>query len=152
MKARKASEKLAQEAAAQATVGHLDGEFRLEAYRQSYLNFRHFDNLRWQVPAIAFVVGGALLNFGRQAQGGLPTPPVLAVYGVFALLCGYLMHRIGWNLRRNNEVLRRYALSFGDDPIPPKPRWKSASLYVEVFLGLVGAASLLPFVAGRFGW
>lgn len=140
-----------EEWAAQEAVRTLDKDFRLAAYHEKHLNFRHFDILRWQVPGIAFAVGGALLSFGPRARSGLPTPAVLAVYGVFALLCAYLMYRVGWNLRRNNVVLRRYALSFGDHSVPPKPRWEGASVYVEIFLGLTGFASLWLSVAGHFG-
>jgi hypothetical protein len=65
-------ERAKQEAAEQEAVNALDREFRLEAYRQKYLNFRHFDILRWQVPGLAFLVGGALLSFGQKGQSGLP--------------------------------------------------------------------------------
>jgi hypothetical protein len=141
-----------EERAAQDAIRTLDKEFRLAAYREKHSNFRHFDILRWQVPGIAFAVGGALLSFAPRAQNGLPIPAVLAVYGVFAVLCWYLMFRVGWNLRRNNVWLRRYSLTFGDDSIPPKPRFKGAAVYVELFLLFVGGASLLLAVSGQFGW
>ena len=139
-----------EERAKQDAVRKLDEEFRRWAYREKYANFRHFDILRWQVPGLAFVVGGALLGFGHQAKTGLPNPAVLVVYGVFAVLCWHLMYRVGWNLRENNRVLWRYSLSFGDDSIPPKPRLRGAALYVEIFLLLVGLGSLALGLVGQF--
>lgn len=123
-----------EDADSQARVRKLDKDFRLAAYREKYATYRHLDALRWQVPGLAFAVGGALLGFAPRAPNGIPVSPVLALYGVFALLCARLMYRVGVNLRANNVVLRRYSLSFADDSIPPPPRGQGASVYVEVFL------------------
>ena len=140
-----------EEKAAQAVVRGLENDFRLAAYSEKYSHYRHLDTLRWQVPGLAFAVGGALLSFAPRPQSGLPSPPVLALYGLFALLCARLMHRVGVNIRANNVVLRRYGLSFGDDSISPPPRWRGASVYIELFLGFVGAVSLAVAACDQFG-
>lgn len=141
-----------EEELAQAAVSALDKEFRLAAYCERYSSYRHLDTLRWQVPGLAFAVGGALLGFAPRPQSGVPRWPVLVLYGLFALLCARLMYRVGVNLRANNVVLRRYGLSFGDDSVPPPPQWQGASVYVELFLCLVGLGSIAVAVCDLAGW
>ena len=141
-----------EEKGAQVAVRGLDKDFRLAAYCEKYSNYRHLDTLRWQVPGLAFAVGGALLSFAPQPSSRIPRWPVLLLYGVFALLCARLMYRVGVNLRANNVVLRRYGLSFGDDSIPPPPRGQGASLYVELFLGIVGGLSVLVAAFDVISW
>jgi hypothetical protein len=140
-----------EERESQDRIRTMDKDFRLDAYRETYTNFRHFDTLRWRVPGIASLVGGALLSFGRRPNE-LPIPGALFAYGSFALLCAFVMHRIGLALQRNNEVLRRYALSFGDYSIPPRfPWWRSAARWIEIFLAIIGVLSL-ALACDLFGW
>jgi hypothetical protein len=128
-------------------VMSLDPTARSTVYQEKYALFRHFDVLQWQVPGLVFAVGGALFGFSPRMANGLPHFLATGVYGLFALAGSYLMHRIRLNLRDNNRVLRRYAMSFGDFAIQPPPRMRSASTLMHRLLFLLGIGSLVLSIA-----
>lgn len=132
----------------QERVAKLTESVRVAVYEQKYTMVRHFDSLRWQIPGLVFAVGGFLIGFAPRTANGLPHYVALFLYSVFALVGSYVMYRIRFNLRKNNEILRRFAISLGDYGILPHPGRKSASTWMHVLLVAVGVASLVLGIYG----
>lgn len=130
-------------------ISKLNESARVAVYEQKYTMMRHFDSLRWQIPGLVFAVGGFLIGFAPRTANGLPHYLALFLYSVFALVGSYVMYRIRYNLRKNTEILRRFAISLGDYGILPPPGMKSASTWMHVLLVAVGIVSL---VLGINGW
>jgi hypothetical protein len=117
-------------------------------YAEKYANFRHFDNLRWQTPALVALVGSAIAAFAQKSQDGLPNRWILFGYGLFAIAGGYTMHRVRASLELNNVVLRRFAIAIGDYYIPKLTKNKiSAAFWVEMLLYGFGIAALIASFA-----
>lgn len=133
----------------QERVSQLPESARMAVYEQKYTMFRHFDSLRWQIPGLVFAVGGFLIGFAPRTTNGLPHYLALFLYSGFALVGSYVMYRIRYNLRKNNRILRRFAISLGDYGILPHPGMESASTWMHVLIVAVGVASL---ALGINGW
>jgi hypothetical protein len=139
----------AAEIAEQDRVRALGLEERTAVYAQKSESFRHFDSLRWQMPGLVFAVGGAIFGFAPRMGNGLPHYLASGMYGLFALAGVFLMYRIRLGLRRNNAILRRFAISLGDYSVRPPTEWASASTVIHGLLAVVGLGSLALSV---YGW
>ena len=111
-----------------------------EIYRQRYETFRHLDRLRWQMLQIAVGVGSlGILAFARS--GREPDWWVFAAVGPMLAMFGVAMLRIGRGINMNNQVLRKAAVTLGDDDIPLYSKWwRSVSSWISfalIGLGLV---------------
>lgn len=121
----------------------VDKEISLTIYHEKYSNFRHFDTMRWQIPSLVFLVAGAVMGFAPKLSNGYPAPWVLIVYGIFVLLCAWLMARISFNMRLNTEALQLIAYRIGDYTIPNSPGKRGAVFWIEKFFWLLGLGSIV---------
>lgn len=121
----------------------IDKEVSITIYREKYSNFRHFDAMRWQIPSLVFLVAGAVMGFAPKLTNGYPAPWVLIVYGVFVVLCAWLMSRISFNMRLNTEALHLIASKIGDHSIPKSPGKRGAVFWIEKFFWLLGFSSIV---------
>ncbi len=115
----------------------------LEIYKEKYANFRHFDTLRWQIPQLVFVVGGAIASFAPRKEESYPPPWLLFLYGPFALLCAWLMRRVSYNMKLNTKILRSIAMRLGDASIPISPGRIGAAYWMEKFIWILGIVALV---------
>lgn len=122
----------------------------LAIYKEKYANFRHFDTLRWQIPGLVFVVGGAILIGAPRGDGVFPGPWFLFLYGLFVILCARLMGRIGYHMKRNTKVLGSIARRIGDRSIPVPPGRTGAAYSMEKFIWVLGIGALVG--GGWFKW
>ena len=119
-----------------------DQDIALQIYTQKYLQYRHFDTIRWQVPGLVGTLGVFILRFGTNQDGSLP-PILLIGYGTFALLCGYFLHRLMFHMKSNTLALTQIGNLLGDSSIPPHTRNpKSAAFWFVLFTLAIGLASL----------
>lgn len=116
----------------------------LGIYKEKYLNFRHFDILRWRIFGLTSTVSVAIIGFASNKEV-LLSPIVPVVWGIFTGLCSFLIFRINKNMIRNTYVIRQIARKIGDHSIPLSPfRW-GAMYWIVRFTFLMG---LLLFVWG----
>ena len=80
-------------------------EIALKLYEQRQLQFRHFDNLRWQVPGVVGTLGVLILRFGANGNGQI-SPNLLLGYGLFSTVCGYFLHRLIIHMNLNATILK----------------------------------------------
>jgi|GEM_PF-93516 len=115
----------------------------LAIYKEKYANFRHFDTLRWGIPGLVFVVGGAIVITAPRGEQTHPKPWILFLYGTFVLLCAWLMRRIGYHMKRNADVLKTVAARVSDHAIPLSPGITGAAFWMEAFIWLLGMGALV---------
>lgn len=116
----------------------MDKEISITIYREKYANFRHFDTMRWQIPSLVFIVAGAIIGFAPKSPIGYPASWVLILYGIFVILCAWLMSRISYNMKLNTEALHWIAIKLGDYSIPKSPGKRGAAFWIEKFFWLLG--------------
>lgn len=118
----------------------------LQIYQQKYLQYRHLDTLRWQIPGLVATIGAIILSLGSDKAKAL-LPYLLCGYGAFALLCWYFLGRITYHHVVNQRALRRVGELLGDWTIPPSTsavrRWISAAFWFRAFVLLIGCVSLV---------
>lgn len=130
------------------SVGGSAKEAAVQIYQQKYLQYRHFDILRWQVPGLVATLGALILSFGVD-RARFVLPWLLLAYAGFAYLCGYFLQRITYHHDVNTSALRRVARRLGDWSVPgPTARLhplRSAAVRFMLFVYLISAAA---FVSG----
>lgn len=123
----------------------------LEIYRQKYLNFRHFDTLRWGVHTVVITAAGLVVTFAARAEElgrQKETTLLVFLFGAFAILCWWLLYRLAYNHMKNSFVLEKIASQIGDPTIPEVPRpWRallpSAAFAFMAFVGAIGWVAIL---------
>jgi hypothetical protein len=122
----------------------------LEIYRQKYLNFRHFDTLRWGVHTVVITAGGLLVTFAARTTEVRHTEitVLLLLFGFFAGFSWFLLYRIAYNQMKNSIVLRSVAREIGDLTIPEVPtKWRlllwSAAFVFMAFVGTLGSLAIV---------
>ena len=122
----------------------------LEVYRQKYLNFRHFDTLRWGVHTVVITAGGLVVTFAAKATepgGETAITVLLLLFGAFASLGWWLLYRLAYNHMKNSFVLEEVARQIGDLTIPPvskewRPLLSSAAFMFMAFVGTLGSVAI----------
>lgn len=137
-------------------------------YNQISSDWRHRDNLTWQVPSVIVIVGGALiaaafgLNIAPEWSGTLRA--LLLGFGAFfSLILSISLAQNLWYQVGSEEALRKFLNGGGSDipkvrrrTLSPKDFGVSKCDFIKrVFSGLMGSTLLLIFcfvVAGFLFW
>lgn len=117
-------------------------EIALEIYRQKNEIFRHFDNLRWHLPAIVLPASGAVLGLARNGKDW-PHWWALLLVGLLSFLSGFAILRIRKGIKYNHKPLIAIAKQLGDKSIPERKKHLGASWWFMVFMWFFGAVSLV---------
>jgi hypothetical protein len=136
-------------------LSELKDDVLLEIYRQKYLNFRHFDTLRWGVHTVVITAAGLVVTFATRTDGGRNTITVLLLlFGVFAGLGWWLLYRLGYNHMKNSFVLEGVARQIGDLTIPSVPEHPRSLLLSAafMFMAFVGTLGSVAIVTAVFRW
>ena len=122
----------------------------LEIYRQKYLNFRHFDTLRWGVHTVVIAAAGLVATVaGKDAQAMNKPSVTILLFGfaMFSLSGWLLLYRLAYNHMKNSYALEAVAEKLGDKSIPSVPEGKqtlsSAAFLFMCFIGAVGGAAFV---------
>ncbi len=122
----------------------------LEIYRQKYLNFRHFDTLRWGVHTVVIAAAGLVAAYAEKATGPDASTYItllMALFGVFSLLGWWLLYRLAYTHMKNSIALKIIADKIGDWSVPPiaekgQSTRSSAAFLFMAFVGVLGGLAL----------
>ena len=119
-----------------------DSEHVSIIYEQRYQHLRHFDQMRWKIPALVFGAAAAILSIHKNFS---KVPPVLIlIFGIFALANTWLMIRIKIHSDNNIRVLRAAANALGDHSFPSTTKhYLSASIWFIILTGSAGVAAII---------
>lgn len=128
-----------------------DGNVVLEIYRQKYLNFRHFDTLRWGVHTVVIGAAGLVASYAEKAtepSDARYVPILILLFGVFSGLGWWLLYRLVYNQMKNSFALKDVAERIGDLSVPPVsekplPTLSSAAFLFMAFVGTLGGIAFV---------
>ena len=88
-------------------------------------------------------VGSALVIFVRVSSNPIEWWIFCAIGIVFGMI-SWISFQINSGIRKNNDVLSKFALEIGDNGIPEmKSKWKTSSHWVVVFIGVLAGSFIV---------
>lgn len=123
-------------------INPISKEAELEIYRQKYEVFRHFDNLRWQIPTLCISAGSLVIGFAA-VKDSKPAWWSFIIFGGLSLFSAFAVQRIRDGIEENRQVLTDVAKSIGDDKIPLQKGRFGASWWLCVILVLLGIGAIV---------
>ena len=119
----------------------------IEIYKQKYENFRHFDKLRWQAPALALAITAGVFTFlARTDLHSWVVALLLIFLAITIWLCAFLMKRINLRIEQNRDALAAVAKRIGDDAIPESMKHGASDLFA-LFLRVVAVGCCVVAVS-----